>query len=198
MQANQRIKTVPFTNDRMLDLIAFSSMCREEGYKNNETIDKVKLGWCLKNGGQFLLTYLDDVLVSVSGCHPLPEVDDKTFRILFRGATLPYAQNYLGIMNKHHMNSIPFFYHVPMHVEWAKKQGATQFAISTNWENPNIPSMEKSHRAFQVLERRELVTCLVDEIELFNTKQTLWKLNLEKYFTIREEYKQRNNLEDNV
>jgi len=182
----------------LVDLIGFTMKCKQHGYYNNASIDRLKVKWCVDNGGTFFATYLDDTLVSISGCHALPEVDDKTYRILYRGATLPEAQNFQGVMNKYHMNSIPFFYHVPKHIEWARERGAEKFIITTNWDNQDIPTMEKSHRAFKVLEKRGIVTCLSERVELFHTEQTLWELNLEKYFELREEYRLRNNISDDV
>jgi hypothetical protein len=38
---------------------------------------------------QWVGTFLDDVLVSLSGIHKFPEIDENAFRMMFRGATLP-------------------------------------------------------------------------------------------------------------
>jgi hypothetical protein len=93
------------------------------------------------------------------------------------------------------MSSLPFYYHVPLEIEWAKKANATKFVVTTNWSNPDgIASMSKSHRVFQLLEKQGLVSCLEEKVILFDTEQSVWNLNLEKYFTAREGFRSRNEL----
>jgi len=90
------------------------------------------------------------------------------------------------------MTSTGFFYHVLPQVAWAQAHGGKKFVITTNWVNSEIKSMEKSHRTFKLLERQGLVSCLIDRIELFNTTQTVWQLNLDKYNQLRQEFIERN------
>jgi len=191
VESNQRITTVGFTFDHMKSVEEFCQACKLAGYKNNDSVKSMKLEWCLKLGGQFFLTYLNDRLISLSGCHPLPEAGENVYRILFRGATLPNYQNLQGTLSKTHMNSIPFYYHVPRHVNWAEKAGYTNCAITTNHNNKDgIESMSKSHRVFSLLEKQNLVTCLHKNLWLFNTEQSVWSLNLDNYNTARNNVKE--------
>jgi hypothetical protein len=187
--------TVEYSTEHLSKLIDFCQACEEPGYKNNNSIESMKLDWCLEVGGQFFLTYLGDKIVSVSGCHPLPEVDNTTYRLMFRGASLPEYQNFTNTVSKTMFNSATFYYHVPKQIEWAKRQGYNTFVITTNSNNPEIQSMNKSHRALKALSNQGMVDCMFEEKMLFYTKQSVWKLNLEKYNQVREQFKIRHGLE---
>jgi hypothetical protein len=192
MESKKRLTTVLFSDEHIDDLDFFCSSCDLHGYKNNNSFDAMRLDWCLEKGGQFFLTYHAGIIISVSGCHPLPEIGPNTYRILFRGATLKNYQNLLGILSKTHMTSIPFYEHIPLALDWAKDK-ASNFVITTNWSNPNgIESMSRSHSVLGLLARQGIVDCMVEKVNLFYTDQTVWKLNVEKYFDAREKFKQRN------
>jgi hypothetical protein len=195
MESNKRITTVGFTFDHLKSVEEFCQACKLVGYKNNDSVKSMRLDWCLKLGGQFFLTYFDGKLISLSGCHPLPEAGENIYRILFRGATLPGYQNLHGTLSKTHMNSIPFYYHVPRQVNWANTLGHNTYAITTNHSNKDsIQSMSKSHRVLGLLEKQNLVTCLQHDLWLFNNVQSVWSLNLDTYFTARNNFKERNAL----
>jgi hypothetical protein len=189
MDTTKRLITVEYV-DQINDLQVFCDKCADLGYKNNSSTVAMKLDWCSCIDGRFFLTYDDKEIVAVSGCHPLPQVDATTWRVLFRGANL--VSNIFGLVSKSHMTSTGFFYHVLPQVAWAQAHGGKKFVITTNWSNPEIKSMEKSHRTFKLLERQGLVSCLVERIELFNTTQTVWQLDLDKYRQLRQEFIERN------
>ena len=189
MDTTKRLTTIEYT-DQTNDLEVFCDKCADLGYKNNSSVKSMKLDWCLNSGGKFFMTYRNEEIIALSGCHPLPEVGPATWRLLFRGVNL--KNNIFGVMSKSHMTSTGFFYHVLPQVAWAQEHGGDQFVITTNWVNPEIKSMEKSHRTFKLLERQGLVSCLVEKMELFNTIQTVWQLNLSKYSQLRQEFIERN------
>lgn len=193
METDKRITTVGFTFDHIKSVEEFCQACKLAGYKNNDSVKSMRLDWCLKLGGQFFLTYFNNRLISLSGCHPLPEAGENIYRILFRGATLPSYQNLYGTLSKTHMNSIPFYSHVPRQVNWAKTSGYNTYAITTNHSNKDgIESMSKSHRVLGLLEKQKLVTCLKHDLWLFNNVQSVWGLNLDNYFSARNNFKERN------
>ena len=195
MVSEERVTTYGYDSAHKLDLEDFCFKCRRLGYHNNSSLRAMKLDWCIDNGGQFYLTYLDDTLIGLSGCHPLPQIGPDIFRLLFRGVELPEYRNLFGIVSKTHMSSLPFYYHVPLEIEWAKSSNAKKFVVTTNWSNPDgIASMSKSHRVFQLLEKQGLVSCLEEKVILFDTEQSVWDLNLEAYFTAREGFRSRNEL----
>lgn len=190
MATKERVITVSYSSEHQNSLKEFCRKAEQQGFKNNQSLEAMRLDWCLDNGGQFFLTYIDDQLASVSGCHPLPEVGDY-YRVLFRGVTLVEYQNYYKVPSKTHMGSIPFYDHLPLEIAWAKKE----VVVTTNWNNPDgIASMSHSHRVFKLLEKQGLVDCVCEKINLFNTDQSVWKINQEQYFKARQGYKERNGL----
>lgn len=194
MEITKRLTTKNYSDDQIELLEEFCNQCNLDGYQNNKSLDAIKLDWCLVSGGQFFLTYLDNKIISISGCHPLPEIDQFTYRIVFRGATLKQYQNIFNIISKTHMTSIPFLYHMPRQIEWAKGQGYTNFVITTNIDNENIPSMNKSHRVLTSLSKQGMVECIIENKTLFYSEQSVWKLNLEKINQARTEFKTRHNI----
>lgn len=196
MVSEKRLNTFQYDQSHKINLEKFCASCGNLGYYNNESLQAIKLDQCIDQGGQFFLTYLDDNLISISGCHPLPQIDSNTFRVLFRGVELPEYRNLFAITSKTHMTSLPFYYHLPLQIKWARQQGANKFVVTTNWSNPDgIKSMSKSHRVFQLLERQGMVSCLVNRMTLFNTEQSVWEINLEHYFLAREGFRARNGLQ---
>ena len=193
MEFSKEIITESFTYDHIPALEQFCKQCKSEGYTNNSSIAAMKLDWCLSINGQFFITFFQDSIISLSGCHPLPEAGTGIYRTLFRGVTLPRYRNMLGSMSKSHMNSIPFLYHLPRQIAWAEAMGYKKFVVTTNHNN-SISSMEKSHRVFKLLERQQLVSCMYDNLLLFNVNQSVWDLNLDQYYKVREEFLKRNNV----
>lgn len=193
MDTKQRLITVSYSDIHKNALEQFCNSCKEQGYRNNESFTAMKLEWCLEQGGQFFLTYINDTIVSVSGCHPLPEVGNNAYRILFRGAALKEYQNYPRVLSKHLMTGIPFYTHIPLANEWCN---SSQLVITTNWNNSGITSMNKSHNVLGLLARQGIVNCLIKKMNLFYTEQTVWQLNMENYLAARNKFKQRNNLDD--
>jgi hypothetical protein len=190
MDTKERLTTLAYQPEHRSALIEFCEHAGEQGYKNNRSLEAMRLDWCINTGGQFFVSFLGEKIVSVSGCHPLPEVGD-CFRVLFRGATLNQYQNYYGIPSKTHMGSIPFYDHLPLQISWANKD----VVVTTNWNNPDgIVSMGHSHRVFKLLEKQGLVSCLTEKINLFNTDQAVWKINQAAYFKARTGYQERNGL----
>lgn len=188
------LTTVPFNDTNIPDLEIFCKECERLGYDNNKSLKAMRLDWCLGQGGQFFLTWSGDKVVSVSGCHPLPQAGKGIYRTLFRGATLPDYQCWSGTLSKSHMSSIPFFFHMPKQIEWAEQAGYDKMVVTTNWNNPDgIESMSRSHSVFKLLEKQGLVNCLIDKMDLFYTDQSVWLLNINQYNKLRNEYEQRHN-----
>ena len=64
-------------------------------------------------------------IICISGCHVL---FDTSYRILARAVALESRAG----LSRYHFNSLPFYYHIQLQVEWAKQQGGTEFFITTN------------------------------------------------------------------
>lgn len=196
MESNKRLIHKAYDESQIDNLQEFCKRCESLGYKNNSSLETMRLKYALDHQGQFFLTYYNQQIISLSGFHKLDEVGDNVYRILFRGVTLDSFQNHLGLTSKTHMNSIPFYYHIPMVLNNFNEHGDKKFVITTNWKNSEIPSMNKSHRVFQLLEKQGIVSNFINHINLFNTDQTVWLLNTKIYLKLRQEYQIRNKLND--
>jgi hypothetical protein len=189
------ISTVTYKKSLQGDVVKFCKEAAKSNLINNSSLEAMKLDWCLANGGAFHLTYYKTKLISVSGCHPLPQFGEGVMRVLFRGATLPKYHNLFGIVSRTHMNSFPFYSQLPLQLKFASKKGYTIPVVTTNYSNPgNMKSMTKSHRTFFSLEKTGIVTNVMENITLFNTEQAVWRVNVDHYFLARKEFNKRHGL----
>ena len=176
-------------------LADFLAKCDKRNLQNNNTLDHMKFQWCIDNGGTWFATYIDDNIISLSGIHPWDYgrhygTKDKSWRTLFRGVQLETRK--IGI-NRHHMQSYCFYSQLPLQIEWAMKRSLNPdneyFYITTNTENDASGKMTRINKTFHHLEKTGLVKCLGIS-EVYDTDQTVWELNQEKYKQIRERYEE--------
>lgn len=165
----------------LLDIEVFLSKCADKGYNNNKSLQTIKFDWCINEGGCWWATYKNKEIISLSGIHPFKD----GYRALFRGAQLesrPYAP-----INKYQMQIWGMYAHLPMQIEWAKWQGNNNIYITTNVYNDASGTMNRMHKSFNALEKSGVVEYCGDE-EIFYTQQSVWKVNIEKYFEVRKIY----------
>ena len=156
----------------------FLQECEKKGFKNNNSLKTMKWDWCMQEGGAWFGTVKEGELISISGIHPFKD----GYRALFRGAqTQPRPVKGL---NKYQFQSWPFYSHLALQVEWARWQGSDKIYITTNVSNDDSGRMNRVHKSFASLEKRGIVThCGIEEI--FYTQQSVWQLNIDKYFEVR-------------
>jgi len=177
------MKIVPITDELLPKLETFCQEAEELGYNNNSSLKAMKYDWC-KDYGEYFCAIEDDKIVSVSGCHPLPEVNAKAWRVMFRGAQLPGYNNSYGL-SKYHMNAITFRDILPAQIEFC---GTDELYITTNIEHDASGKMNKIHRLFKNLSKLGIVDCYQEQMTLYYTEQSVWKLNIDEY------NKRRNNI----
>ena len=86
------------TDDLIPQLEVFCKKALILGYENNSSLKAMKYDWC-KEHGEFFCAIKDENIVAVAGCHPLPEVSENAWRILFRGCELPQNDTFRGIVS---------------------------------------------------------------------------------------------------
>ena len=160
-------------NQQIKQVGDFVRECRRLGYDNNSSLIKMKWDWCLESGAWFA-TYIDDEIVSLSGIHPF----EDGYRALFRGAQL--RSRNVGL-NRYHMQSYCFSAQLPLQLEYAQDKPVY---ITTNTDNDASGKMASVNRTFYHLAKLGVVD-FVRADEIFYTQQNIWKLNNEKYNTIR-------------
>jgi hypothetical protein len=74
--------------------------------------------------------------------------------------------------------------HLPLQIKFSNGK---PIYITTNVSNDASGRMNRIHKSFKVMAKGGMINYLGDE-EIFYTQQSVWKLNVEKYFEIRSRY----------
>lgn len=176
------IKTIEHDDLEMLQ--TFCDECKELGYQNNSSFERMKLLWC-KEVGEYWCAIKDNRIVAVAGCHPLPEVADDAWRIMFRGCELPGNDTFKGL-GKGDWNSITQREVIPLMIEWIP---SNKLYITTNidYDHSNGKSA-RNHRLMGLLAKQGILDHYKDMF-LNGVNQTVWKLNIDEYTRRRERIK---------
>lgn len=158
----------------------FVAQCKLLGYENNSSLELMKWQWCLDKGGMWYGTedYTGSSLVSITGIHPFKD----GYRALFRGAQL-WPRKVQGL-NRYQMQSWGIYDHLPLQIDYA---AGKPIYITTNISNDASGRMNRIHKSFSIMEKGGMVEYLGDE-NIYYTMQSIWKLNIDKYFQIRKRH----------
>ena len=124
------------------------------------------------------VTYDNQTIVSITGIHPFKD----GYRALYRGAQL-WSRPMKGL-NRYQMQSWGIYEHLPLHIEFANGK---PLYITTNINKDNSGRMNRIHNSFTAMEKGGMVSYQGDE-QIFNAMQSVWKLNVDRYFEIRKIY----------
>ncbi len=137
----------------------FCKKCEKLNYVNNNSFKSMKWYW---KEVQWVGTFSNDVLISISGIHPFPEVNQNAFRIMFRGATLPGKSS--TFLN---------FEQVPLKKEWAfLRNENAEFYVTFNLDT-KIGS--KSNRMIKAIQRTKKFS-YYSTMNYFNVDQEVYVL----------------------
>ena len=178
------IKIEPI-QDKHLDMLQdFCDKCKELGYENNSSFRAMKLLWC-KSQGEYWCAVKNNEIIAVAGCHPLPEVGPNAWRILFRGCELPGTDTFRGL-GKGDWNSLTQREFIPIFINWCP---SSELYMTTNVDHEHSNGKAaRNHRLMGLLAKQGILTDC-GELELFYTKQNLWRLNIDEYTRRRERIK---------
>jgi|TARA_B100000902_G_scaffold399096_1_gene468386 hypothetical protein len=156
--------------------------CNSQSFSNNTSLEKMKWQWCLDTGA-WTVAIVCGRIVSIAGVHSLPEVSPNAYRCLFRGAQLP--GHTMGTGRDFFKTGIHFSYMLPMQMEWALAQNPNaELYISTNVNDDGGKSKRANDIAAPLIAKRG-VWHLEQTIELYNVPQSLWRINVSKYYEER-------------
>lgn len=155
----------------------FIEQCTLLGWKNNSSLKELRWEWCLE-GGMWYATYNDDKIISLTGIHPFKD----GYRALYRGAQL--SPRPIKGLNRYQMQSWGIYDHLPLQIEFAKGK---PLYITTNIDKDNSGRMNRIHKSFTAMAKGGMVDYIDDE-KIFNALQSVWKLNVNRYFEIRNRY----------
>lgn len=164
------------TNDLIPKLEKFCKKAKELKYENNSSLKAMKFDWC-KEKGEFFCAIKEDEIVAVAGCHPLPEIDNRAWRIMFRGCELPQNDTFRGL-GKGDWNSITQREIIPRFIEWCPTD---QLYITTNTHHEHSNGKAaRNHKLMGLLAKQKILD-KHSEMVLYYTEQTVWKLNIKEY-----------------
>lgn len=176
------IKTIEHEDLEMLQ--EFCNECKELGYQNNSSFQRMNLLWC-KSVGEYWCAIKDDKIIAVAGCHPLPEYNDKAWRIMYRGCELPGNDTFKGL-GKGDWNSITQREFIPLMIKWIPSD---ELYITTNIDHEHSNGKAaRNHRLMSLLAKQGILDNCGD-MTLNSVNQTIWKLNINEYTRRRERIK---------
>jgi hypothetical protein len=162
-------------NSLPTELFIFCDTCKEQSITNNISVKAMKIGrW---GNDAWWTTWVDDRIVSISGMHPLPEISEDCWRVMFRTATLKEFRALAGPVSKNLTHDLNWGKILPFQLEYAKEQKAKKVVFTTN---SSIEGDLNSYRTNRVVEKtlaaRGLVKLIHENIILYNTMQNVWEV----------------------
>jgi hypothetical protein len=170
------MKIVPITENLIPKLEIFCNECSVLGYQNNVSLTAMKFHWC-KEHGEFFCAVNDGKIIAVAGCHKFPEISPNGWRILFRGCELPFSDTFKGL-GKGDWNSIAQREFIPKFIEYCP---SNELYITTNVDHDHSNGKSaRNHRLMGLLAKQGILDKVKDAV-IYNTYQTVWKLNIDEY-----------------
>ena len=157
-------------------LVEFFMACSERGFGNNVSPDVMRFDWVLEQGGGWWVSEVDDEILAVSGAHPFQD----GWRVMFREAQLKPR---IKTLSRLHKQSHCWVDHVPLQIKYIDKDCPIYFTTNKNKEDDVSGKMLKVDKAMKPLSGRGIIE-YIDTAEYYNTLQSKWKLNKERYFEI--------------
>lgn len=170
------------TQDDYPALEEFFVKCKSLGLENNKNAKSIKLDQMHMPYGQYFIgwDHNKNCIWNIAGVHCLPELGNNIWRVLFRGAQLPgYA---LGVGKDFLRVSYHWKYFLPLQMQFILEQYSNaEFVISTNIKNTNAGKSDQLNKKLMpLLVNRGIVDLYKENIDLFYTKQNIWKINQQK------------------
>jgi len=163
------------------DLEKFCLTCKSLGLENNKDSQAIKLDKMSMPYGQYFIGYDTDqkCIWNLAGVHHLPEFGNNVWRVLFRGAQLPgYA---LGSSKDFFSASHHWRYFLPLQIKYILAgYPDADFVVTTNIKNTSAGKSDRLDKVVMpLLASQEIVELIDHDYELFNTRQNVWRINLD-------------------
>jgi|TARA_R110000868_G_scaffold234322_1_gene488014 hypothetical protein len=162
-------------NNLPTELFSFCTSAESQGMENNKSIEKMKFGrwdqdvwWC---------TWVNNKIVSISGCHRYNEYSPDCWRLMVRTATLKEYRGRAPGSIKQIKTDFNWGYILPYQVAYAKSHGAKKLIFTTNSNTQGDANSFRTNRVVsKVLAPQGLVKLIDTDIEIFYTKQNVWEI----------------------
>ena len=181
-------KIVECNSSHMQDIKDFCEKCKQEGFKNNESLSALKMGkWGTEE--KWWAVYHNGYIVSLSGAHWLPHIHNKCYVIAYRLATLDEFKGMASkIVSSRMLTCFGMGRLLPHMVDWCKSKGATDIVVSFNSPDNLEDRSGTMHKAYRVTNlifpKDNKFTLLYKNISLYGAKQDVWKLNYRNFITM--------------
>lgn len=169
----------------------FCAKCAELGYENNSSLASMKFSTAV-----FFGAFDNDDIISLAGVHKLPEVNDRAWRCLFRGAQLPgYTPTWSMDIFKSGIHFSQLLYRQIKLIQ--ELEPNAEFYISTNVKSD---TGAKSSRLNDIMmpriEKMGIWNLHLADFILYTVPQNLWKINVPVYMKARERWLAGGNCKD--
>ena len=161
----------------------FCRGCEALGYENNASIKAMKL-----EQAYFFLAIDRNKIVSVAGVQKLPEVNEYAWRCLFRGAQLP---GYTPVWSMDIFKSgIHFSHFLYMQIKLVQElDPQAEFYVSTNVKSDTgAKSSRMNDIMMPRIAKRGIWDLYLENFDLYYVPQNLWKVNVDTYLKLRNQY----------
>jgi len=166
-----------YDNSQQDELNNFCNECKKIGYKNNESLKKLKL-----DRVKYSCIYDKHKIIAISGTHHVDYYTGKhDWGVWYRVVILPEYHTYFNQTMPYGSSSIAFRICLKENILFAKKHGAEIFLFTTNLNNDQSPKMIRQNSHARMFEKLGILSYL-GEREIFYTPQNLWKINIKSYF----------------
>lgn len=168
-------------------LIEFCKECEKLGWENNKDLNSIKLDKMQMPYGKFFVAVDKEKIVSIAGVHKFPEVNDNSYRCLFRGAQLPkYSPKFSMNM---FMSGVQFTYLLYQQITLIQSiDPNAEFYITTNIDNGKAGASSRLDKTMMPRLQRQGIWELSDTKVIYGIEQNIWKINVPEYLAQREKF----------
>lgn len=168
-------------------LIEFCNECEKLGWENNKDLKAIKLDKMQLPHGKFFVALDGEKIVSIAGVHKFPEVNDNSYRCLFRGAQLPgYAPAFsMNLFN----SGLHYAYFLYQQINLIQSiEPNAEFYITTNIDSGTGAQSSRMNNVIMPRQARLGVWELVDTKVIYGVEQNIWRVNVPEYLAQREKF----------
>lgn len=183
-KTNLKIKLLEESDTDKLSV--FCDRCDSLGFVNNKDFKAIKLDKMQMPYGQFFIAVDtdNDSIFSIAGVHHFPEVNNNSYRLLFRGAQLPGYNQFSK--NPYHA-FIHFGYFIYYQILLIKDTNPdAEFYITTNINEGGADSHVINKTMMPHISKTGIWHLAQSNVMIYNTLQNVWKVNVDEYMRQRE------------
>jgi hypothetical protein len=190
---NLRLKLLEYTDHDKL--CVFCKECKELGFVNNQSFEAMKVEKTVMPYGQYFIGLDDDKIFTASGVHKFPEINDNSWRCNFRGAQLP---GYNTFSKNPFRSQIHFAYLMYYQIELIRSiYPDPEFYVTTNVSG-GVDSHRMNDVFMPLVENMGIWELAYPHMEIYHTKQNVWRINVKEYLRQRAEYFTKYGIQDKL